>query len=51
MGLIARMSIVVKVKVNTILNKFEDPRETLDYFYEKQFELLQNVKTECPEIG
>jgi phage shock protein A len=29
MGLIDRMNTVVKAKINKILNKFEDPRETL----------------------
>lgn len=50
MGLIDRMSTVVKAKVNKILNKFEDPRETLDYSYEKQLELLQNVKRGVAEV-
>ncbi len=50
MGLIDRMSTVVKAKVNKILNKFEDPRETLDYSYEKQLELLQNVKRGMAEV-
>lgn len=51
MGLIDRMSTVVKAKVNKILNKFEDPRETLDYSYEKQLELLQNVKRGVAEVA
>ena len=50
MGLIYRMSTVVKAKINKILNKFEDPRETLDYSYEKQLELLQNVKRGVAEV-
>ncbi len=50
MGLIDRMSTVVKAKINKILNKFEDPRETLDYSYEKQLELLQNVKRGVAEV-
>ncbi len=50
MGLIDRMSTVVKAKVNKILNKYEDPRETLDYSYEKQLELLQNVKRGVAEV-
>ena len=36
MGLIDRMSTVVKAKINKVLVKFEYPRETLDYSYEKQ---------------
>jgi len=50
MGLINRMSTVIKAKVNKILEKFEDPRETLDYSYEKQIELLQNVKRGIAEV-
>lgn len=50
MGLIDRMSTVIKAKINKILDKFEDPRETLDYSYEKQLELLQNVKRGVAEV-
>jgi phage shock protein A len=50
MGLIERMSTTIKAKVNKILEKFEDPRETLDYSYEKQLELLQNVKRGVADI-
>lgn len=50
MGLIDRMSTVVKAKVNKLMDKFEDPRETLDYSYEKQLELLQNVKRGVAEV-
>ncbi len=50
MGLIDRMSTVVKAKINKILNRFEDPRETLDYSYEKQIELLQNVKRGVADV-
>ena len=50
MGLIDRMSTVVKAKINKVLDKFEDPRETLDYSYEKQLELLQNVKRGVAEV-
>lgn len=51
MGLINRMSTIVKAKVNKILNKFEDPREVLDYSYEKQLEMLQNVKRGVAEVA
>ncbi len=50
MGLIDRTSTVIKAKINKILDKFEDPRETLDYSYEKQLELLQNVKRGVAEV-
>jgi phage shock protein A len=43
-GLSGRMSTVVKAKVSKLLDRAEDPAETLDYSYEKQLEQLQNVK-------
>ncbi len=50
MGLINRTSTIIQAKINKILGKFEDPRETLDYSYEKQVELLQNVKRGIAEV-
>ena len=50
MGLIDRTSTIIKAKINKILGKIEDPRETLDYSYEKQVELLQNVKRGVAEV-
>ena len=43
-GLSGRMSTVIKAKVSHLLDRAEDPAETLDYSYEKQLEQLQNVK-------
>ncbi len=51
MGLIGRMTTVVKAKVSKVLDRFEDPRETLDYSYEKQLELLQKVKMGVVEVA
>ena len=50
MGLLSRMETVFKSKMNKVLNRMEDPRETLDYSYEKQLELLQNVKKGVAEV-
>ncbi len=50
MGLLDRMSMVVRAKMSKIMDKVEDPRETLDYSYEKQLELLQNVKRGVAEV-
>ena len=44
MGLMSRASLVVKAKLSKTSDKAEDPAETLDYSYERQLELLQNVK-------
>ncbi|MEM2925552.1 MAG: PspA/IM30 family protein [Methanocellales archaeon] len=50
MSLINRISTAVKAKVQKILDTFEDPRETLDYSYEKQLELLQKVKRGIADV-
>jgi phage shock protein A len=44
------MSTVVQAKMNKIMDKIEDPRETLDLSYEKQLQLLQNVKRGVAEV-
>ena len=44
MGVLSRMSTVVKSKMNRLLDNAENPSETLDYAYEKQREMLRNVK-------
>jgi phage shock protein A len=36
--------------MNKIMDKIEDPRETLDLSYDKQLELLQNVKRGVAEV-
>ena len=38
------MNTILQSKMNKVLDKAEDPNETLDYSYEKQLQLLQNVK-------
>lgn len=50
MGLIARVSTIFKSKVNNILDKAEDPRETLEYSYQKQVEQLQQVRRGVAEV-
>ncbi|MEA2297574.1 MAG: phage shock protein [Solirubrobacteraceae bacterium] len=49
-GLTGRMSTIVKAKVSKLLDRAEDPGETLDYSYEKQLEALQNVKKGIADI-
>ncbi len=49
-GLAGRMSTVVKAKISRMLDKTEDPGETLDYGYQKQVELLQNVKKGIADV-
>src|SRR2546421_6681751 len=49
-GLMSRASLVVKAKLSKLLDKAENPTETLDYSYEKQLELLQNVKRGVADV-
>jgi len=49
-GLMSRASTVVKAKMSKLLDRAEDPAETLDYSYEKQLELLQNVKRGIADV-
>jgi phage shock protein A len=44
MGLWQRFSTVVSARANRVIDKLEDPRETLDYAYQRQAEMLQKVK-------
>ena len=50
MGVLSRMSTIVHSKMNRLLDRAEDPRETLDYAYEKQMEMLRNVKRGVVEM-
>ena len=49
-GLGGRMSTVFKAKISKMLDRAEDPSETLDYGYQKQVELLQNVKKGIADV-
>jgi phage shock protein A len=49
-GLMERAATVVKAKLNKLLNRAEDPSETLDYSYEQQLQLLQNVKRGVADV-
>ena len=49
-GLSGRMSTVFKAKISKLLDRAEDPSETLDYSYQKQIELLQNVKKGIADV-
>ena len=49
-GLGGRFSTVIKSKISRMLDRAEDPSETLDYGYQKQVELLQNVKKGIADV-
>ena len=49
-GLMQRTMTIIKAKYSKLLNRAEKPSETLDYSYEKQLELLQNVKRGVADV-
>jgi len=49
-GTSGRITTVIKAKINKLLDKAEDPGETLDYSYTKQLESLQNVKKGIADV-
>jgi phage shock protein A len=49
-GLMSRASTVVKARLSKLLDRAEDPSVTLDYSYEKQRELLQDVKRGVADV-
>ena len=49
-GIAGRMSTVIKAKISKLLDRAEDPTETLEYSYQKQMELLQNVKKGIADV-
>jgi phage shock protein A len=44
------MSTLIKAKISKLLDRAEDPAETLEYSYQKQIELLQNVKKGIADV-
>ena len=50
MSLIERIVTVIQAKLSKLVGRAEDPRETLDYSYEKQLEMLQNVKRGVADV-
>src|ERR1700758_2794341 len=49
-GLWSRTTMVVKAKYSKLLNRAENPTETLDYSYEQMLEQLQNVKRGVADV-
>jgi phage shock protein A len=50
-GIMKRMSMIFRAKANSALDRAEDPRETLDYSYQKQLELLQKVRRGVADVA
>jgi phage shock protein A len=51
MGVMRRVSTLFKTKANKALDRMEDPRETLDYSYQTQLELLQKVRRGVADVA
>lgn len=51
MGMWQRFKMIFASKANKALDKAEDPRETLDYSYEKQVELLTKVRKGVADVA
>src|SRR5918912_983652 len=49
-GLMSRAAAVVLAKFSKLLDRAENPTETLDYSYEQQLQLLQNVKRGVADV-
>ena len=49
-GLMSRTALIVKAKFSRLLNRAENPTETLDYSYEQMLEQLQNVKRGVADV-
>jgi hypothetical protein len=47
-GIFQRISMIFRAKTDKALDKLEDPRQTLDYSYQRQLELLQKVRRGWP---
>ena len=51
MGLWQRFTMIFSSKASRVLDRAEDPRETLDYSYEKQLELLAKVRRGVADVA
>jgi len=50
-GIFERIALMFKTKANKALDKYEDPRETLDYSYERQLDLLRKVRRGVADVA
>lgn len=51
MGIGRRISSIFKAKASKALDRAEDPRETLDYSYERQLDMLQKVRRGLSDVA
>ena len=50
MGFTNRITTLLKQKVNTLLDKYEDPKEALDYSYQNQIETMNRLRRSIAEV-
>ena len=50
-GIFERIAMVFCAKADKALDRMEDPRETLDYSYQRQLELLQRVRRGVADVA
>lgn len=50
-GIFQRMSTIFRAKADKALDRAEDPRETLDYSYQRQLDLLQKVRRGVADVA
>ena len=50
-GLLGRTTTIIKAKFSRLLDRAENPSETLDYSYEEQLRQLQNVKRGIADVA
>jgi len=50
-GLTGRAMTILKAKISSLLNRAENPAETLDYSYEEQLRQLQNVRRGIADVA
>ncbi len=51
MSLMKRISLIFRSKASSALDRAEDPRETLDYSYQRQIELLSKVRRGVADVA
>ena len=51
MSVMKRVTMIFRAKANKALDRMEDPRETLDYSYQTQLELLQKVRRGVADVA
>lgn len=51
MGVMKRLAMIFRSKANKAMDRAEDPRETLDYSYDKQVEMLHKVRRGVADVA